>query len=74
MFRLLRTCACLMIFVVGKAYADDGPSADAIKAAVAKSLPLLEKGAKGSIEQRKQCFNCLQTLSSTSTTLITILR
>ena len=47
-----------MIFVVGKAYADDGPSADAIKAAVAKSLPLLEKGAKGSIEQRKQCFNC----------------
>ena len=58
MFRLLRTCAYLVIFVVGKAYADDGPSADAIKAAVAKSLPLLEKGAKGSIEQRKQCFNC----------------
>lgn len=38
--------------------AEDGPSTDAIKAAVAKSLPLLEKGAKGSMEQRKQCFNC----------------
>ena len=37
---------------------DDSPNPDAIKAAVTKSLPLLEKGAKGSIEQRKQCFNC----------------
>ena len=26
--------------------------------AVEKSIPLLEKGSKGSIEQRKQCFNC----------------
>jgi hypothetical protein len=25
---------------------------------VAKSLPLLEKGAKGSLEMRKQCFTC----------------
>ena len=31
---------------------------DPIASAVAKSLPLLEKGAKGSMEQRKQCFNC----------------
>jgi hypothetical protein len=31
---------------------------DAIKAAVAKSLPLLEKGAHGSMEKRKQCFTC----------------
>lgn len=39
--------------------ADDPlPNSDAIKAAVAKSLPLLEKGAKGSMEQRKQCFTC----------------
>lgn len=38
--------------------AEDGPNSDAIKTAVAKSLPLLEKGAKGSMEQRKQCFNC----------------
>lgn len=39
--------------------AEDGaPSTDAIKAAVAKSLPLLEKGARGSMEKRKQCFTC----------------
>ena len=38
--------------------ADDGPDPAAIKAAVAKSLPLLETGAKGSMEQRKQCFTC----------------
>ena len=38
--------------------AEDGPSTEAIKAAVTKSLPLLEKGAKGSMEQRKQCFTC----------------
>ncbi|QDU26345.1 D-aminoacylase [Anatilimnocola aggregata] len=29
-----------------------------IKAAVDKSLPLLVAGAKGSLEQRKQCFTC----------------
>ncbi|WP_373653295.1 prenyltransferase/squalene oxidase repeat-containing protein [Schlesneria sp. DSM 10557] len=35
-----------------------GPTETAIKAAIRKSLPLLEKGARGSLEQRKQCFNC----------------
>lgn len=30
----------------------------AIKAAVAKSLPLLATSAKGSMEKRKQCFTC----------------
>lgn len=34
------------------------PRPEAIRAAIAKSLPLLEKGARGSIEHRKQCFNC----------------
>src|SRR6266540_3157161 len=34
------------------------PSNEAIKAAVAKSLPLLETGARGSMEKRKQCFTC----------------
>lgn len=38
--------------------AEVSPSSDAIRAAVAKSLPLLEKGAKGSMEERKQCFTC----------------
>lgn len=34
------------------------PSNETIRAAVAKSLPLLEMGARGSLEQRKQCFTC----------------
>jgi hypothetical protein len=34
------------------------PSTAAIQAAVVRSLPLLEVGAKGSMEQRKQCFTC----------------
>jgi len=58
---VLRTCVCLVSLIVptaNVANADDGPSPEVIKAAVAKSLPLLEKGAKGSMEQRKQCFNC----------------
>src|SRR5205809_5154176 len=41
------------------AFAEDlVPSNEAIKAAVAKSLPLLETGARGSMEKRKQCFTC----------------
>jgi hypothetical protein len=34
------------------------PSNEAIKAAVVKSLPLLETAARGSMEKRKQCFTC----------------
>src|SRR6267143_151880 len=34
------------------------PGNAAIKAAVVKSLPLLETGARGSMEKRKQCFTC----------------
>ena len=37
---------------------DLAPSDEAIRAAVAKSLPLLETGARGSMEKRKQCFTC----------------
>src|SRR5437867_2198840 len=37
---------------------DSSPSIDAIRAAVTKSLPLLEKGARGSMAKRKQCFTC----------------
>src|SRR5712664_2683421 len=41
------------------AFAEDPvPSNEAIKAAVAKSLPLLETGARTSMEKRKQCFTC----------------
>lgn len=38
--------------------AGDELSQATIKAAVGKSLPLLEKGAKGSMTERKQCFTC----------------
>src|SRR6266699_3596314 len=34
------------------------PSNAAIKAAVTKSLPLLETATRGSMEKRKQCFTC----------------
>ncbi|MBI3877942.1 MAG: hypothetical protein HY300_18605 [Verrucomicrobia bacterium] len=40
------------------AAADILPGDADIRAAVAKSLPLLEKSAKGSMEKRKQCFTC----------------
>jgi hypothetical protein len=55
--------ACIAAFVItahcaSAARAEDAPSPEAIKAAVAKSLPLLEAGARGSMEQRKQCFTC----------------
>src|SRR5947207_5835755 len=39
------------------AFAEE-PSNEAIKAAVTKSLPLLEAAARGSMEKRKQCFTC----------------
>jgi hypothetical protein len=45
-------------FVFGAFAEDSVPSNEAIKAAVAKSLPLLESGARGSMEKRKQCFTC----------------
>lgn len=34
------------------------PEADAVRAAVAKAVPLLEAGARGSAEKRKNCFTC----------------
>lgn len=40
---------------------EEGPavvSEEAIRAAVEKSLPLLEAGARGSLEQRARCFTC----------------
>jgi hypothetical protein len=37
---------------------DNTPTMEIIKAAVARALPLLEKGAKISMEKRKQCFTC----------------
>lgn len=58
-----RRAGCLAIVVFSlalKAFAggDSVPSTDAIKAAVAKSLPLLNAGARGSMEERERCFTC----------------
>ncbi len=56
--------ACSVGFVLGISALDaigaedSALTTDAIRAAVAKSLPLLEKGARGSMEKRKQCFTC----------------
>ena len=50
---------CAFPGVVSGAFAEDlVPGNEAIKAAVMKSLPLLETGARGSMEKRKQCFTC----------------
>jgi hypothetical protein len=38
--------------------ADRTPDDEAIRAAVAKSLPLLENSSRTSMERRKQCFTC----------------
>lgn len=40
------------------AVAAETPAADAVRAAITKSVPLLELGAKGSLEKRPQCFTC----------------
>ncbi|MGI8602381.1 MAG: prolyl oligopeptidase family serine peptidase [Verrucomicrobiales bacterium] len=57
---------CFVALTIGRAAqaeesarADESaPGFEAIKAAVARSLPLLEKGAKTSMERRNQCFTC----------------
>lgn len=52
--------ACALFALAGSVVAADScqPTDEAIRAAVVKALPLLEAGAKGSLAQRKQCFNC----------------
>src|SRR5438309_9129207 len=56
---LLTGLVVLVLAIPAAVRADDAsPSVDAIKAAVVRSLPLLEKGARGSMEQRPQCFTC----------------
>ncbi|HEV8574086.1 MAG TPA: hypothetical protein VGR43_05190 [Dehalococcoidia bacterium] len=55
--RAVLLCA-LPSFVFDAFAAEAVPSNEAIKAAVAKALPLLETAARGSMEKRKQCFTC----------------
>ncbi len=50
----------LALTPVQDAAGDDvaAPNADAIRAAVERSLPLLTAGARGSMEERDRCFTC----------------
>lgn len=48
------------LMLVGLSWAGEPerPEPGKIRTAIAKSIPLLEKGARGSLEQRKNCFTC----------------
>ena len=57
--RLVAWYAFAALLSALSAFAEDlVPSNKAIRAAVEKSLPLLESSARGSMEKRKQCFTC----------------
>lgn len=62
MVRSSRVACFLFACVVctAKVVADEGaaPDLDAIRTAIAKSLPLLERGARTSKAERKECFTC----------------
>ena len=51
-------CVAWAGFLPGTACGEEAPTVEIVRAAVTTSLPLLELGAKGSMEQRKQCFTC----------------
>ena len=58
-FLLVIHAAIAAFIAVQPSAADEAaPNESEIKAAVAKSLPLLEAGARGSMEKREQCFTC----------------
>lgn len=57
--RFAAICWGIVLFTAAAACAaDEAPSFDRIRSAVARSLPLLETGSRGSLEKRKQCFTC----------------
>jgi hypothetical protein len=57
--RLIRRFVLLWALSAFNAAAEDvGPANEVIEAAVMKSVPLLEAGARGSMAKRKQCFTC----------------
>jgi hypothetical protein len=51
---------CLAIWL-GQVWGSGAAETDAYRAAIAKSLPLLETSSKTSTEKRKQCFTCHNT-------------
>lgn len=58
----VRSWLCCWILLTGfaanAAAENSSPSLETIRSAVARSLPLLEAGSRGSLEKRKQCFTC----------------
>ncbi len=54
---LILTLVALFNFCASAVCAD-GPAVVELRAAIDKSLPLLVAGAKGSLEQRQQCYTC----------------
>ncbi|MEN9574212.1 MAG: D-aminoacylase [Verrucomicrobiota bacterium] len=57
----LRLAGCLgwLLAALGAVGAEVvAPSAEAVRAAVGKALPLLTAGARGSLEKRERCFTC----------------
>lgn len=62
MLRILKHIASLVFVTVlttGQVLADEPtPSADTLRAAISKSIPLLERSAKTSLAERKDCFTC----------------
>ncbi len=60
LLRLVGSLGCLLAALVQPVVGatDTSPSAEAIRAAVEKALPLLTAGARGSMEKRERCFTC----------------
>jgi hypothetical protein len=56
-FRYFAVTVSLALVIELRATEPD-PTVETIRLAVVKSLPLLEKGARGSMQERKQCFTC----------------
>jgi hypothetical protein len=48
----------LTVFAEDVPAGKSAPTIESLRKAIDKSLPLLEKGAKGSLAERKQCFTC----------------
>src|SRR5262245_15557740 len=56
----LVACVFALTFFIRSidSFAADAPDPSAIRSAIVKSLPLIEAGARGAMENRKQCFTC----------------
>lgn len=58
LLRLGIVCLALVIASTASAAAPVEPTAENLRAAISRSLPLLTAGARGSMEKRERCFTC----------------